>query len=702
MGTIYAVRNDRMGARLGVMLNAKRVADDFQARFRFIWPNHENVSPELQQPEMLFSENFLEQHWERDRSFGDLQTKVQAIESLPYAMTSDDFRASLKKNVDYRCVDALRAVGMPWENQNWVAKRVSETLETIEFAPRVEEIMAEISARLGGTDLVAYHLRRGDIIDPNARPSNVLWPDKYLPRVFYEAHILRVLEEDPNVRIVIFSDAEHEIAAFTDMSERVFSVADLMIDEDLHVLQRDFIELYLMSRCRRIIGPGASAFSCVAATVGNGRIVDVRADLTATEHDDAMAELTYRLDKLPEVFAGNADIGQNFPEFVAYHRRQGTEKTSRRILQQHLDNGFNQSYIYDLLAEQYFDADDADGALKLIETLRTRPILTDLGNAASYVWAGLTALSAGRTKEAAALAHIGHWFQPNSPVSRILMSTLVAQNHFDRDNHYPVPQQVLQRKIARMPKHQRIAQHISAHAPPSAPLDRSTPMLYIIPFELEVRDWAKLQTIRLPASFMNHQNQLKMINFFQSSFKSSLDDPAIMSMLGQLYCQAQEDAHGIPLIEKAYAADPADPFINIRLARLRSRQKKRGKADRLYDEAANLSEGQICFRAEQGIAKLQHNGKKGALEIFTELAEIDHQMIEVMILTADILRRAGKHREQALAIIEKADRLAPGALRITQLQRKILSQLGRDDEADQIRDRLRKWKRAPGKFSSRI
>lgn len=701
-GTIYAVRNDRLGGRLGAMLNAKRIADDYGAQFRFTWASHDNVSPELQQPEMLFSQDFLARHRENDRPFGELQQQVQSIENSVPPLTLELLESRLSAGADFRCNEAMSVVSLPWEQSDAIAKRVSETLETLDFTPKVIEAMKTIRARLGESNLVAYHLRRGDIIDPNARPSNVLWPNKYISRVFYETHIARTLEQNPNTRIVVFSDSDHELAAFMEMSDQVIAAPSLLSDDSLHILQRDFLELYIMSRCQHIIGPGASAFSSVAAMLGNSQVVDIRQDLTSDEHDIALDELTDRLEHLPEAFSGNADIGQNFPDLIAYHRRKGTAKQARRILKKHLDAGFTQSYIYDLLAEEYFYAGDADGALHLIDTLKDRPILTDLGNSASYAWAGLAAFAEGNMTEAVRLAHVSHWLQPILPISRILVSALYANGSFAIDNQYPLPRLFIAHRPAVIPKFRAIAERIKPDQQAISQPTRHSAFLDFIPFELELRDWVSLQSIRLPSQFWNVPNQLKTIRFFTSTYRSAMNEPAVMSVLGQLHCQAEDEALGAQMIKGAYQLAPHDAHVNLRLARLMLRQQAHKEAQNLYDAAVELSNGQICFRAEQGLMKLQHNDKEAAFEIFRELADIDHQMIEVLILTADILRRKGKYREIALQVAQKADRLVPGGARTGQILRKILQQLGRGDEAKAIRAKLLSWKRSPGNFSSRI
>lgn len=693
---IYAVRNDRLGGRLGAMLNAKRLADEYDLAFRFTWASHDSVSPELQNPEALFSQRFLDEYREEDLSFGELQQNAQAIEALPHGASIEWVAEQLKER-RLRCSEALRVVVLPWENAEEAAEKVAQTLDRIEFHPDVRAAMDKIRARLGDGALTAYHLRRGDIIDPAARPSNVLWPTKYIPTVYYEEHISRVLNEDPDARIVIFSDAQHEVDAFCALSERVIPASDLIPTEGLDPLQRDFLELFTMSRCKRIVAPGASNFSTVAAILGNSQIVPVVNDLTPPELQSAMARLSHQLDQEPERFAGDADLGQNFPTLIAYHRARRSPDESLRILKKHYDRGFKQSYIYDLLAEEYFRGGDSEGSIALAESLRNRPILTDLANAHVYAWAGLAALVDGRKGKAARFAHSANWLQPNLPLARILLSALHYYG-IDRNNHYPIVPELLLFRDQAMPRFAEVAKRL----PPMKKPDGTPALMAFLPFELDLRDWNEIQSIRLPAPFWNVPNQTKMLGFFNSTYRHVIDAPGVRSLLGQLHIQAKDHETGVRLIEHAQAESPDDPLVVIRHARLLWDRGEHDRALRRFDKAAELSKDQTCFLAEWGAAFMRAGRKDEAVTIFADLAGRSHDMIEVMILTADILRRTKNTREQALTVIEHADKLVPGAVRTTQLHRKVLEQLGRKGKAKEIEKRLLDWNRRPGKFSSRI
>lgn len=694
---------------MGALLNTMRIAHDYGLDFRFVWAAHPEVSPELRHPEHLFSADFLTRHRETQLTFGELQRNMTAVEQLPFqATTQDQFREVIATGEDLRCGEAMRAVSLPWENQSDVSARLAGMLDRIEFSPTVRAGMEQIRTRLSNTRLVAYHLRRGDIIDPDARPSNTLWPNKYLPRVFYEEHMLRVLNEDPGNRLVLFSDSPREIAFFVQRAEHL-KVADRLVvadhllqDMDLELLQRDFLELFTMSCCREILGPGASAFSSVAALLGNSRIKDVKVDLTPQERHAAAMTLTDRLDNQPEMFAGDADLGQNFPELLEFHTLLGTPERAVGIIQKHFDRGFSYSYIYDLMARQYFLAGNADGARMIVEALKERPILTDLANAQSYAWAGLAALAAGRCEDATRLAQVASWLNPILAPARSLLSALAANGLAGHNQLYPLPAPLMSQKPAVIAKFQEIHARISPAIAQLTGAPEAAETLSAIPFELELRDWEKIQTTRYPSAFWNIPKQQKMIDFFKATYRKRMDDPAITSMLGQMTCQAGAEAEGAALIEAAAAQAPDDPFSRIRLARLQMRRGAISEALSNYDAASDLSDNQICFLAEYGLARFCTGDKAAGSRIFETIAGTEHSLIEVLILTADVLRRRGNTRELALSLAQKADQLAPGALRTTQILRKILEQVGRKSDAAAIENKMRGWKRRPGRFSSRI
>lgn len=699
---IVAVRNDRLGGRLGALLNAIRLATDYDISFSFTWADHADVSPELQKPQELFSENFIAEHRETERSYGDLQKDLKAIENFRDPLAKEQFFNIKFSEVDYKISEAMIPVVMPWENYSTVKTALAQSLLSINFSEAVSQAILKIEAEFSGSSLTAYHLRRGDIIDPHARPSNVLWPDKYVPSVFYEKHIKRTISRDENSKILIFSDAEHELNAFCGISSNIVRADRFLTDLNLTRLQNDFMELYLMSRCKTIVAPGASAFSGVAALIGNCSIVSVKEDLTNAERNDSMHELTKRIHSSPERFAGDADLGQNFPELIRHHRKVGSPEVAFNIMKSHMRRGFNYSYIYDLLAEESFYIGDLETSRQIVDLLKKRPIRTNLANAQTYAWSGLTAFSQGLFNEAVRLYHIANWLQPLLPINRVLYGIVTAHLNPDSSNSYPLPKDLIVMRRSGAPKFLDIHRVLRTQLDELRGRDCGEGTFEFIPFELDVRDWKELCSTSLPATFWNLPNQKKVINFYKSTYRSKIETPPVKSLLGQLYLQAGLESEGTLLVETAASDDPSNHFALIRLARLRLLQDRCDESDRLYELADDLSGGNIFFRSELALTKMKLGKKSEAIEILLDLEKCPHDAIEIILLSADILRRSPKTIDLAYNLAVRADGLAPGALRTTQLLRKILEKMGKTDEAEKLFLRLQTWNRKPGKFSSRI
>lgn len=699
---IVAVRNDRLGGRLGAMLNAIRVATDYDTSFSFTWADHADVSPELQKPQELFSERFIADHRETKRSYGDLQRDLKAIENFRDPLAKDQFSNIKISEIDYKISEAMTPVVMPWEDSSTVRAALATSLLHIQFSEAVAQAILKIEAEFSGSSLTAYHLRRGDIIDPNARPSNVLWPNKYVPSVFYEKHIKRTISRDQKSKILIFSDAEHELNAFCEISPNIVRADRFLSDLNLTQLQNDFMELYLMSRCKTIVAPGASAFSGVAALIGNCSIVNVREDLTNAERDDSLNELTERIFSSPERFAGDADLGQNFPELIQHHRKVGSPEVAFNIIKNHMTRGFNYSYIYDLLAEESFYLEDFETSRQILNLLKKRPIRTNLANAQTYAWSGLTAFSQGLFYEAARLHHIANWLQPLLPINRVLYGLVTAHLDPNSSNSYPLPKDLVVMRRSGVPKFLDIHKVIRAQLDELRGRDCGEGVYEFIPFELDVRDWKEICSTSLPAAFWNIPNQRKIINFYKSTYRSKIENPPIKSLLGQLYLQAGFESEGTLFVETAASDDPSNHFALIRLARLRLLQDKFNESERLYELAADLSGGNIFFQSELALTKMKLGKKSEAIDILLNLEKCPHDVIEIILLSADILRRSPKTIDLAYNLAVRADGLAPGALRTTQLLRKVLEKMGKTDEAEQLSLRLQGWNRKPGRFSSRI
>ena len=264
-GAFVAFRNDRLGGRLNAILTAMRLAEAYGADFHIFWSLSEESSAELHCPEDLFSADFMARHFLPREEGRRMVENALDIGALPRQMTADDLRAGLAAGRDYLSTSATEQLLLPWETDADLA-HLPQIIGRIGFTPAVRDAMARIEGALAGQSFSSYHLRRGDIIDDSTLASHNLWSNKYIPRVIYEWHMKRMLQ-DGTGRIIVFSDAPAEAKAFASLSDRVSDFASLLGDLALTTLQRDFLELYTMSRSERIFAPPGSAFSRLAAVI---------------------------------------------------------------------------------------------------------------------------------------------------------------------------------------------------------------------------------------------------------------------------------------------------------------------------------------------------------------------------------------------------------------------------------------------------
>ena len=108
--------------------------------------------------------------------------------------------------------------------------------------------------------MIAYHIRRGDILN-EAPWKHKDWPAKIEPDELYSAH----LEQNTDAAALVFSDQPESIERFTAAHPQVARIDDLVDLAGCTPVQRDFLELYAMSRAAQIVAPPISAFSRAAA-----------------------------------------------------------------------------------------------------------------------------------------------------------------------------------------------------------------------------------------------------------------------------------------------------------------------------------------------------------------------------------------------------------------------------------------------------
>ena len=346
--TIVAHRNDRMGARIISMLNAVRIARDYDRPYSVGWTTGGRTHEECRDPTYIFSQDYVDAHFFDTAELAEVHDDL--IDLSTVGGTEAKFRTALARGKTFMSGVMRGAIVLPWEDEEAVTAALPGCLDAFDFSDPVRAMIAEIEEMFAGRTLTAFHVRRGDIIHDQIA-SNKLWPGKYIPREFYELQLERLLEDD-SVRVLVFSDTPEEVTRLKAMApDRVLGIEDLFGQRDLTSGARDFLELYAMSRCKRIFGPPSSAFSQTAATIGGGTVFDVQDSLSEDDQFAALERMTDRLEQRSPLFLNDGDVGQSL-HFLARHLlRKGEPDRAFRILQSYIDDGFDKSFVFQLYCE---------------------------------------------------------------------------------------------------------------------------------------------------------------------------------------------------------------------------------------------------------------------------------------------------------------------------------------------------------------
>jgi tetratricopeptide (TPR) repeat protein len=260
-GFFIGLRKDQLGARLLMMLNSIRLAEDYGTDFRINWFPRGAMAPKLDTPSDLFDEAFIARHFIDNADFEALDARTRPLWSFLRDKTPERLEAHLAQGGHVLLDEGFEIVEFPWEDAEALRGRFRGFIRRIGFNPVIARHIGEIETAMAGQGrTIAYHIRRGDIL--NEEPwKHKEWPAKIEPDELYSAY----LEKNADAGALVFSDQPESIARFTAAHSRVRAIDDLVDLSDCKPVQRDFLELFAMSRATEIVAPPISAFSRAAA-----------------------------------------------------------------------------------------------------------------------------------------------------------------------------------------------------------------------------------------------------------------------------------------------------------------------------------------------------------------------------------------------------------------------------------------------------
>jgi hypothetical protein len=342
-GTLVTFRNDRLGGRVTAMANTIRIASALDLPFRLHWHAADDHGHVFNDPADFFDAAFLTAHLIDRDSFVTLQPRLSRLEQLSPA-TPEAIRARLAAGDSLLIDRSLGLTLLPGEDATSVRADLAAIWRAFPFAPALLPRMETIRARIG-PQATACHIRRGDIVSV-PRTMNKPWANKYIIDEIFEAHIARAIDDGD--RPLLFSDDPATLRRFETRFPALIAADSVVDASGLGEGQRDLLELYAMSLCRRIVAPPQSAFSGTAASLGGGDLIDVTADLPPAALDRAYATLTRRLtDDMPTAVAESpAAVGQSLLHLETRLRATGDLPRARGIIGAAIAAGARISFLY--------------------------------------------------------------------------------------------------------------------------------------------------------------------------------------------------------------------------------------------------------------------------------------------------------------------------------------------------------------------
>ncbi|NDR55049.1 hypothetical protein [Aliiruegeria sabulilitoris] len=670
-GQIVAHRNDRMGGRLISILNAIRISRDYDIPFVVAWVSHGRTAEELRNPTDIFTPEYVSRHFiDGDMSAADWA----ALDDLDatHLGSAESLKAAATEGKGFLSQRSVGTTVLPWEDAEAVAERLAGCFDGIGFCDTIRRVSEQIDARLAGTHLSAYHIRRGDIIS-NPITSQKLWPNKYIPREFYEVHLTHQLE-DPEAACLVFSDTRHEVERLKVAGgDRVMTFEELVGDEELLLGQRDFLELFAMSRCKQIFGPPHSAFSQTAATLGGGTVFSVQDALSSEGQAEAMELLISRMDAPEEHFLGDGDLGQCFPFLVDYLRGQGRAAQARDLLAAQVNRGFRKPYVFPLLSELCVDCGDLSSSRKVHKAAWGRPVTGDdaLGNVASY--AALAHLEAGEAQEAHRWAHVAWWMGPMDRLVPGVLGALLSAGWLNRAPSYPIDPRMISRKGSLFPGADERLSKLNDYAPPEGWMDAGT---VSYPWEVALRDWRLVHGKRVGRGYWNHTRIRNGLVRLEKNHARLAGSPELESAAAVMLRELGQADEALARNRAALRAYPDEPIYLKREADILLEDGKLAAGLVRLEEATEAAERHPCYLAALGHWYGRAKRPEEMAQVYAEIATVEHDLIELQLMTAEVLRRREATREQALAQITRAVQLGHGAQRLQTAQARILAEMG--------------------------
>jgi tetratricopeptide (TPR) repeat protein len=674
-GSIVAFRNDRMGARFLSILNAIRISNDYNIPYYFTWTTHGRTNAELQAPTDLFDEDYFSEHYVNHEEYRGFHKKAIDLGTLPPDSGPETIERLVAEN-QVLMSTATHLFVLPWEQHNQVAESFTNAVAKLRFSPAVQAAIAFVDDTLRDKG-TAVHIRRGDIIyDPvtSAEP----WPNKYIPREFYEV-LVEQLRSDPENRILGFSDEPIEISRLKEINSNVVLPSEIL-PENLTLAQSDFMELYAMSRCQNIYGPPSSGFSMAAAAMGNFTVTDICNGLGPEGKTQALERLTDRLKTHSDIFLSDGDISQSLYFALEYLTENERGDEGQNLLEDYIERGINKPHLYTLWLKQILLSKKPRNSAHVLQSFaKYQPQKAVAGRldqrwSELYRLASIAAAREGNKPEAAHRIAMSIWYSGGNRPAYNTLGWLLQNGVVD-------PAQFI---IPFDPDLSRIA----PTAATATTGDLSHPMSgeggnLILPPDLMIRDWEPLLGKTQTRGFDTPAVAKHMCGILQRQFSRSSPTASMKSAVG-VYSRVSGDLEAAITHQNEALYDVGDnALFHMRLAEaLLAKDRANRTAEEHLERAIELAPGQAFFQARLALYLWDQGKREAARDMMTTIAEQHPRTVPELLYYTAHMRRLTKLRDtKTLGYINKALEMAPHMQRYRLLRYHLLVDQDKKDEA---------------------
>lgn len=688
-GRLVAFRSDRLGARLLAVLNAARLSADYDIPYVVHWMQGTDVTAVINDATELFDADYVAERF-IDRAEW-MEIKPDALRIGEVTRQNSSFLAeqtALGKNT---AVDqAFGVIKLADEDAETVRQRFVSMMDVVPFAAPLLPLMRALDDKLMGA--TAYHIRRGDLTD-GLIAKNKPWPHKMVPNEFYEMHMEHALGSGGSA--VLFSDDAWTLEFYRKAFPALETITQIISLDGLTEAQRDFIELYAMSRAGRIIAPERSAFSSTAVHLGNAIKCAVTNDLGPEMKREALERLMVRLRDRPESFANDGDIGQSLAHvgpFLAGEKRFGD---AAGLFSKCVDDGLNIAFVYPDTMRHQHRADDVDGVMRTAEAMHERDVFGIRYFIEGEFLHGYAHIRKGDWDRG--LKHMlnAFWHGPNTGAARTAIPGLLGIGVLDEKNFLPITtlQQDMHRRLG--PVRNFVASFPGIIAQAGV---RQMPALGCI--DTMVWDWGVLlRSVSITAA--TRKGDVAFMRTRLHTLDPARDPAEFQSLEAVLSSYDGDPSAAADRLATLTEQHPDHPMTWQRLAHALSRAKQFVAAADAADEAVLRGKGAPAFAAWAGLAHLRNREFERAIALLTEAEEANLAFAAIPAALAEALARTHNNTD-ALISIDRACALAPAEADFAMRRSQILEALGRQEEAIHTLTRMVERHRAPGKLFRRL